>query len=115
MIIAQAAFPWCSDGVLVLLVLIEVNVRELLKSDFLNSKYLLKGLSERGEKNPARLKGPYFFGVSLRCFSPFSSHLSIPSFYCTFLENFPLFGYVLMKYLIQNQGKVFLISFCLTS
>lgn len=61
MIIAQAAFPWCSDGVLVLLVLIEVNVRELLKSDFLNSKHLLKGLSERGEKNPARLKGPYFF------------------------------------------------------
>lgn len=47
MIIAQAALLWCPDGVLVLLILIEVTIKEFLRSDYLNSKYLLKGLLKR--------------------------------------------------------------------
>lgn len=47
MIIAQTALLWCPDGVLVLLVLTEVTIRELLKSDLLNSKNFLKGLPKK--------------------------------------------------------------------
>lgn len=69
------------------------------------------------EKSLQDQESPFIFFacVSLRRFSPFSSHLSILSFYWTFLENFPLFCYELMKCLIKNKGNVSPILFYLAS
>lgn len=116
----QATFPRCPDCVLFFLVLTEVTIEETLVTEkwLFEQQMTLEQVVKKGLKKVCKIKKVlffFFFGVSLRRFSSFSSHLSILSFYWILLENFPLFYYELMKCLIKNQDKVFLIPFYLTS
>lgn len=53
MIIAQTALLWCPDGVLVLLVLTEVTIRELQQK-------LPEGIAKKSLKSPCKIKRVLF-------------------------------------------------------